>query len=76
MNQKISNDSKCMTVTKESSFISPLHSPSPLTKNNYALQLYIFIITVHCHGIWDFFIFIVFKELETQALHLSTLILA
>lgn len=79
MSQKISNDSKGMTVTKESSFISPLNSPNQaltLTKGNYVWHICIFIITVHCHVIWDFFIFTVFKELETQALHLNPLIMA
>lgn len=68
MSQKISTDSKGMTVTKESSFISPLNSPSVLTKSNYVLHLHIFIVTVHCHVTWDFFIFTAFKELETQNL--------
>lgn len=76
MSQKISNDSNGMTVTKESSFISPLNSPSTLTKSNYVLHLSVFIITVHCHVIWDFLIFTLFKKLETQALHLSPFIMA
>lgn len=52
--------------------ISPLNSPSPLTKNDYVLHLRIFIVTIHCHVIWGFFIFTVFKDLETQKSYLAS----